>query len=131
MIGKDICPRCGTLTKRELWGAECPKCGEKSLHVYKCSYCDNLVGSVIDDDYCVPEKNMCNDCITRLTTGRVPMCKEGENAFVLADILDAALNKAEREGLKAEVIVTMFNCLAVDREQLEEAVDFAFSEWDI
>jgi len=63
---RDICLHCGSEYKRKLWGAECTACSSPNVvHQLKCINCDNIIGLIIDDDYCDITKLYCSDCMKK------------------------------------------------------------------
>lgn len=61
----DICLTCGEEMESKLWGAKCKKGHTKSVHQLKCDDCSNLIGVIVDDDYCGPEKLICPACLDK------------------------------------------------------------------
>ena len=62
----DLCMNCGKKLESELWGAEC-NCNEPDVvHLRSCDRCRNLVGIIVDDDYCVAEKIYCSECVKKV-----------------------------------------------------------------
>ena len=60
---KDFCLNCGKEHECCLWGAECD-CDEPNVvHQLTCDTCNRILGLIIDDDYCGPEKIYCPDCM--------------------------------------------------------------------
>jgi len=63
---RDICLNCGSEFESKLFGADCTAClSPNVVHQMKCMNCDNVIGFLIDDDYCVPEKLYCSDCMKK------------------------------------------------------------------
>ena len=62
---KDICLNCGAEIESALWGGKCGCNNSNVVHQYKCYGCNKLIGMVIDDDYCGPEKLYCPDCVDK------------------------------------------------------------------
>ena len=75
---KDLCLNCGTEHKNALWGAKCDCGAPNTVHQYKCDGCGQIVGIIIDDDFCGLEKVYCSNCINKVknNTTQFPLKKE-------------------------------------------------------
>jgi hypothetical protein len=69
METKDICSSCGNQLEYELWGAKCHCPNPNVVHQQPCDLCGKLIGYIIDDDYCTPEKLICPDCLNKTRKG--------------------------------------------------------------
>lgn len=59
----DICLGCGKKHLSKTWGAECGCEAPNVVHERKCTGCSSVLGFIIDDDYCGPEKLYCSTCM--------------------------------------------------------------------
>lgn len=59
----DICLNCGKEHGNELWGALCNCNKPNVVHQKQCDGCKKIIGYIIDDDYCGPEKLYCPQCV--------------------------------------------------------------------
>ena len=76
---KDICLNCGAEIESALWGGKCGCNNSNVVHQYKCNGSNKLIGMVIDDDYCGPEKLYCPDCMDqRNYTAQIVWIKQGD-----------------------------------------------------
>lgn len=61
----DICLNCGQEVRPALWGGKCSCDNPNVVHQEKCHDCDNVLGCIIDDDYCSPDKLYCSECLNK------------------------------------------------------------------
>ena len=62
---QDICLNCGNQLKSKLWGAKCNCNTPNVVQQQPCDGCNRLMGEITDDDYCVPGKLDCPDCVDK------------------------------------------------------------------
>ncbi len=60
---RDVCITCGREHEPEVWGSDCTCKEPNVVHRQQCNGCQKIIGYVIDDDYCSPEKLYCSTCV--------------------------------------------------------------------
>ena len=108
---KDLCLNCGREfvgKECKLWGAICDCSSPDVVHLWKCKGCSNVLGFIIDDDYCGPEKLYCHDCVLagrKVEVGDLPKEIRGtdgpswDQADVLQQIMDVVKRARVRKGI--------------------------------
>lgn len=65
-IDRDLCLNCGTEHDNEtIRDSPCSCENPNVVHQQKRDGCENIIGYVIDDDFCFPEKLYCPDCMDK------------------------------------------------------------------
>lgn len=62
----DICLNCGKESKSELWGFKCECDSPNVVHQMQCNGCENIIGFIVDDDFCGISKMYCNECMNKV-----------------------------------------------------------------
>jgi len=59
----DLCMNCGAEHASCTWGARCSCDAPNVVHQVPCDGCGAVLGVIIDDDCCSPDKMYCAECM--------------------------------------------------------------------
>lgn len=95
---QDICLNCGAEHEYKRWGAKCLCDAPNVVHQAKCDGCGKILGYIIDDDYCAPEKLYCSDCVEKARQKQDIRQERGTDQKNLEELYSVFMSRPEVTG---------------------------------